>query len=73
MATASVGISKPGAPKKPADPARLLGRRARLLDALKRADGERKDTLEAELATIEAELAELRAALAAALDPPAEG
>lgn len=45
--------------------ARLAGRRARINDALTRAEGERKTSLEAELATIDEQIAELRAALAA--------
>lgn len=42
---------------------RLLERKARLQQAVTRAEGERKASLEAEIAAIEAQFAELRAAL----------
>jgi hypothetical protein len=60
---AKVGIDADPTP----DAARLIGRRGRLLAALERADGERADSLRAELARIDGQIEDLRALLAKTL------
>lgn len=63
--SAKVGVGAP----PPVDANRLIGRRARLADALKRADGARKTSLQNELASIDEQLLALQKALAAAMSP----
>lgn len=63
--SAKVGIGVTAAP----DINRLIGRRFRLEDALKRATGERKASLEAEIARINGELTAVQKQLAEALAP----
>lgn len=58
MATATIN--------KPATIERLVARKARLADSLTRAQGERRDALQAELDAIKAQIADIKAALEAA-------
>lgn len=48
----------------PNDPLRIIGRLKRLKESLPRAEGDRKASMEAEIASLEAKVSELRAALA---------
>lgn len=47
----------------PNDPLRIIGRLNRLKEALPRAQGERKASMEAEIARLEAKVAEIKEAL----------